>query len=81
MVSAGFRSAAALARSARRSADRGRVTFVFFGQLRWGHREAATPLFHLLIAVFFSGFRFVQTLQRAVMTFVQLRDFSVGNRA
>ena len=52
-----------------------RITLVIFGQFRWRYRKAATPLFNLLVTVFFSGFSFVQTLQRAVMTFVQFPGF------
>lgn len=52
-----------------------RVALVVFGQLRRSDSEAATPLFNLLVTVFLSGFRFVQALQRAVMTLVQLPGF------
>ncbi|CCJ91687.1 hypothetical protein BN132_3615 [Cronobacter turicensis 564] len=52
-----------------------RETLVIFGQRRRGHREAATPLFHLIVTVFFSGFSFVQTLQGAVVTLVQFPGF------
>ena len=52
-----------------------RVALVIFGQLRRGYREAATPLFNLLVAIFLSGFRFVQTLQRTVVTLVQFPGF------
>ncbi|MNI70711.1 hypothetical protein D3C73_1265390 [compost metagenome] len=52
-----------------------RIALVIFGQLRRCYREATTPLFNLLVTVFFSGFGFVQTLQSAVMTFVQLPGF------
>ena len=52
-----------------------RVALVVFGQLRRSDSEAATPLFNLLVTIFLSGFRFVQALQRAVMTFVQLPGF------
>lgn len=48
-----------------------RVALVIFGQLWWGYREAATPLFNLLVTVFLSGFGFVETLQRTVVTLVQ----------
>jgi hypothetical protein len=37
--------------------------------------EAATPLFNLLVTVFLSGFRFVQALQRTVVTLVQFPGF------
>ncbi len=48
-----------------------RVALVIFGQLWWCYREAATPLFNLLVTVFLCGFCFVQTLQRTVVTLVQ----------
>ena len=52
-----------------------RITFVIFGQFRRGDGKAATPLFNLLVAILFSGFGFVQALQRAVVTFVQFPGF------
>ncbi|STQ13247.1 Uncharacterised protein [Enterobacter cloacae] len=58
-----------------------RIALVIFGQLWWGYREAATPLFNLLVTVFLSGFGFVQTLQRTVVTLVQFQDFSTGSQA
>ncbi len=35
-----------------------RIALVIFGQLWWGYREAATPLFNLLVTVLLSGFGF-----------------------
>ena len=52
-----------------------RITLVVFGQLWWSNGEAATPLFNLLVTVFFGGFSFVQTLQRTVVTLIQFPGF------
>ena len=41
-----------------------RETLVVTIQLWWRNGKAAAPLFHLIVAVFGGGFRFVQTLQR-----------------
>jgi deoxyxylulose-5-phosphate synthase len=58
-----------------------RVALVVFGQLRRRYRKAATPLLNLLVTVFFSGFRFVEALQRTVVTLVQFPGFSTGSQA
>src|SRR5471032_489655 len=48
---------------------------IAFFQFWWCHGKATTPLFNLLVTVFFRGFSFIQTLQRAVMTSVQFPGF------
>lgn len=58
-----------------------RVALVIFAQLWRRDRKTTTPLLNLLVTVFFCGFRFVQTLQRTVVTLVQFQDFSTGSQA
>ena len=55
-----------------------RITLIIFSQFRRSHCKTTTPLFHLLVAILFSSFRFVQTLQRTVVTFVQFPGFLNG---
>ena len=52
-----------------------REALITFFQCRRGDGKAATPQFDLLVTVFCSGFRFIQTLECAVMTFVQFPAF------
>nr|VUD26070.1 Uncharacterised protein [Salmonella sp. NCTC 7297] len=51
------------------------ITLVIFGQLRRRNSKTATPLFNLFVAIFFCGFRLVQSLQRTIVAFIEFPGF------